>query len=129
MAKNYGGGPKWESGVVVERKGPLSYMVQLDSGVIWRRHIDQLRDGVSVTSQDQEDVPVGNTTPQESKTPEQELPDQPEPTNLEPAETINLTEMPNNSETNGNGQNLAHVEPEPEKRYPSRVRQQPQRYM
>ena len=84
---------------------------------------------MSVTSQDEEDVPVGNTTPQESETPEQESPDQPEPTNPEPAETIDPTEMPNNSETNGNGQNPAHVEPEPEKRYPCRVRQQPQRYM
>ena len=69
------------------------------------------------------------TTPQENETPEQKLPDQPEPTNPEPAETIDPTEMPNNSETNGNGQNPAHVEPEPEKRYPSRVRQQPQRYI
>ena len=29
MARNYGRGHKWESGVVVERKGPLSYVVQL----------------------------------------------------------------------------------------------------
>ena len=39
MARNYGSGPKWESAIVVERKGPLSYTVQLNSGVIWRRHI------------------------------------------------------------------------------------------
>ena len=35
MMKNYGSGPKWEPAVVIERKGPLSYTVQLDSGVIW----------------------------------------------------------------------------------------------
>ena len=75
MARNYRSGPKWESAIVVERKGPLSYTVQLNSGVIWRQHIDQLRDGVSDTPQDEEDVPVGNTSPQEGQEPEQELPD------------------------------------------------------
>ena len=42
MARNYGSGPKWEPGVIVERKGPLSYTAQLDSGILWHRHIDQL---------------------------------------------------------------------------------------
>ena len=32
MARNFGSGPKWESAVVVERTGPLSYTVQLNSG-------------------------------------------------------------------------------------------------
>ena len=123
MARNYGSGPKWESAVVVERKGPLSYTVQLDSGVIWRRHIDQLRDGVSVTSQDEDDVPVGNPTPLESEIPDQKSPDRPGTANTEPAGTNNPTETPNNSGASGNGQNAARVEPEPEKRYPSWVRQ------
>ena len=127
MARNYGSGPKWESAVVVERKGPLSYTVQLDSGVIWRRHIDQLRDGVSVTSQDEDDVPVGNSTPLESETPDQESPDRPGTANTEPAGMNNPTETLNNSGASGNGQNAARVEPEPEKRYPSRVCHQPQR--
>ena len=48
MAKNYGVVP---TGVVVERKRPLSYTIQLNSGILSRRHIlDQLGDGVSVTS-------------------------------------------------------------------------------
>ena len=51
---------------MVERTGPLSCTVQLNSGRIWRRHIDQLRDGVSDTIQDVEDVLVRNTGPQES---------------------------------------------------------------
>ena len=99
MARNYGSGPKWEFAVVVERKGPLSYAVQLDSGVIWRRHIDQLRDGVSVTSQDEEDVPLEDTTPAESETLNQESPDQSGAvdTEFEPAGMSNPTETPNDS--------------------------------
>ena len=112
MARNYSSGPKWESAVVVERKGPLSYTVQLDSGVIWRRHIDQLRDGVSVTSQDKDNVPWGNTTPPESETPNQESSDQSGTVNTEPAGMSNPTETPNDSGATGNGQNGAHVEPD-----------------
>ena len=65
MARNYRSGPKWEPAVVVERNGSLSYTVQLDSGLIWRRHIDQLRDGVSVTSQEEVDMLMGSDCSQE----------------------------------------------------------------
>ena len=43
MARNYQAGPKWLPAVVVECKGPLSYVVQLESEMLWRRHIDQLQ--------------------------------------------------------------------------------------
>ena len=46
LAKNFlNEGDKWIPGVVVERKGPLSYIVQIQTGAQWRRHVDQLRDG------------------------------------------------------------------------------------
>lgn len=45
MAKNYREGPQLMPGLVVDRKGPLSYVIQLESGLLWRRHIDQLRLG------------------------------------------------------------------------------------
>ena len=40
MAQNCRDGHKWMVGLVVERKGPLSYVVQMDHGMLWRRHID-----------------------------------------------------------------------------------------
>ena len=43
QAHNFRAGPRWVAGVIVERLGPLTYLVQVDSGVFWRRHIDQLR--------------------------------------------------------------------------------------
>ena len=36
-------GPRWAPGVIVERLGPLTYLVQMDTGVFWRRHVDHLR--------------------------------------------------------------------------------------
>ena len=58
MARNYRDGPKWMEGVVVERKSPLSYVVQVNHGMLWRRHIDQLRNGPSTAQRTDSDVEV-----------------------------------------------------------------------
>ena len=44
MAKNLRPGAAWVPGVVVERVGPLTYLVQVDDGGLWKRHIDHLRE-------------------------------------------------------------------------------------
>ncbi|XP_053691598.1 uncharacterized protein K02A2.6-like [Sabethes cyaneus] len=44
-ARDYTGSSKWRYGVVTERLGELHYMVELDDGRLWKRHIDQLRHG------------------------------------------------------------------------------------
>ena len=41
MARNFRGGPKWLPGVVAEVKGPLSYVIQMKNGTMWRRHVNQ----------------------------------------------------------------------------------------
>ena len=33
----------WQPGVVAECYGPLSYVIHMDSGLVWRRHVDSLR--------------------------------------------------------------------------------------
>ena len=43
QAHNFREGPRWFPGVIVERLGPLTYLVQMDTGVFWRRHVDHLR--------------------------------------------------------------------------------------
>ena len=42
---NYHGNPKWLTGIILTRCAPLNYQVKTDSGLIWRRHIDQLHAG------------------------------------------------------------------------------------
>ena len=42
-AKNFAAGPKWLSGTVHSRSGPLSYEIKLHSGSIARRHVDHIR--------------------------------------------------------------------------------------
>ena len=42
MAKNYRSGPKWLPGVIVEQLETLTFLVQLDNGMFWKRHVNQL---------------------------------------------------------------------------------------
>ena len=43
MVRNFRAGDKWVPGTIMERTGPLSYLVQVTGGQMWKRHIDQLR--------------------------------------------------------------------------------------
>ncbi len=43
MARNLRPGAPWIAGVVIERLGPLTYLVQVDNGQLWKRHLDHLR--------------------------------------------------------------------------------------
>ena len=42
--RNWRAGARWVKGSVVEQLGPLSYRVKIREGVVWKRHIDQLRE-------------------------------------------------------------------------------------
>ena len=61
MARNYG-----NSSAVIERKGPLSYTVQMESGLLWWRHIAQLRDNVNVSPQSDVETSTGGLSSQAS---------------------------------------------------------------
>ena len=43
MSRDYRGDLKWRSGLIVSKTGPRMYEVQVAPGIIWRRHIDQLK--------------------------------------------------------------------------------------
>ena len=43
MARNLLPGSKWVPGVVIQQLGPLTFLVQVESGATWRRHIDHLQ--------------------------------------------------------------------------------------
>ena len=44
LVQNYQSGEDWVPGTVTERRGPLSYTVQVADGQLWHRHIDQLKE-------------------------------------------------------------------------------------
>ena len=43
MARNYGPGEKWIPGVIHQKQGPMSYIVDTDKG-LWKRHVEQLQE-------------------------------------------------------------------------------------
>ena len=52
MARNLRPGPKYVTGVVIQKLGPLSYLVEVGEGLIWRRHVDHLKELASTTTGD-----------------------------------------------------------------------------
>ena len=48
FARNFLNKPKWMSGVIQEKLGPVSFLVELPDGRVWKRHVDHLRSSLSV---------------------------------------------------------------------------------
>ena len=44
VAKNYGSGPAWLPGKIVQKLGPLTYIVDVSDGRIWKRHVDHVKE-------------------------------------------------------------------------------------
>ena len=97
-------GPKWIPGTIVKQTGPVSYVVEVEQGQQWKRHVDHLRD-VSVVN-----------SPETVQTP----PDQPQ-SEVDDLPII-LPEVPDQPV-----QNLPAAVPQP--RYPQRIRNPPDRYI
>lgn len=44
MVRNLRPGPSWIPGTIVERNGPLSYVVQVKGEQVWKRHVEHLQE-------------------------------------------------------------------------------------
>lgn len=115
--RNYRDGPKWIKGVVVDKLGPVSYLVKTMNGDLWRRHVDQLRaamDSENVTDEaDEMFFPATPAVPPSQPTPPaQQPPDHIPPPNI-PVDTGSSTQRQNSENDQG-------------RRYPSRVRNPPE---
>ena len=145
MVRNLRDGPKWVPGVIIERTGPVSYLVEMSNGMIWKRHIDQIRGHNDELSE----VPL-STTPYivsigtEQHQPYVDSPSQhdlesPSQHDLEPPSQPNQ-EPPANQhdpvpqevqssdyDVEDHVQEVQEPIQEPERRYPQRVRKPPDR--
>ena len=125
MARNLRPGPDWVPSTIVEVLGPVTYVVETESGQRWKRHADQLKDWLpSVTTTS------GSTSEDvlEAVSDTEEAPEEPaaDPTNADPTEpNVEEPETPEPSTP----PEPEPVEPEPlESRYPRRNRRPPNRY-
>ena len=113
MAKNYRSGPKWLPGVIVEQLGTLIFLVQLDNGMFWKRHVDQLcgRDQSSGNNTDSEAAYASTDSTNESSEISNEAVTD---TTSEATQNETVTTATSNSI--------------PARRYPDRVRRPPKQY-
>ena len=132
-ARNFRDGPRWVQGVIADHVGPLSYLVRMPDGNLWRRHIDHLREGREITQSsihgdDQPQPP----DPDSVETGDPLLPLTTEVPVLTPSNgsVVELT----SDRSNGNSAALDSTsvrQPEPEqpqpRRYPTRTRKCPDR--
>lgn len=64
-ARNYAVGKTWLPATVLGIDGPVSFVVRLDDGRIWRRHCEQLRERLVDVSSDDPNFPGFSTPPAE----------------------------------------------------------------
>ena len=130
MVRNLRPGPRWIPGTVVERNGPLSYLVQVNGNQMWKRHIDHLQEmgdspyttttGVTESSSD---MNTDFTPGPASREPE---PQQRDPT----VDVPSSADSNNNSHTDSNNDSTTITDPTPvvqPPRYPQRNRVPPER--
>ena len=131
-ARNFRKGPRWVQVIVADRIGPLSYLVKLLDGDLWRRHIDHLREGGEVvqSSLHGNDFPVPPYP--ESRTAEDVVPRCPPCPAQAPMPAVE-PDQPHSkdshisTDTSLSLSDLQDTRPVPERRYPSRNRRLPDR--
>lgn len=137
-ARNWREGPAWVRARVHDSLGPVSYLVELENGDLWRRHIDHLRTrssdiqtDSSLSGANEPDTPPADAPTEGPETP---MPDRPEPTAPPVPEPSQQNAPPFSREpSNVRTPPLSNrvqptVEPETtNQRYPTRSRQPPER--
>ena len=97
LARNYRPGPLWLPGIIEDRTGPLSYVVKLQSGLQWKRHVDQLLLSSNSTSDPFYPPVPASSTPlspvEDTKNREPTVDDQ-DPSSESPADTRTETPTP-----------------------------------
>ena len=125
-ARNYRGGSKWVPGTLVARRGPLSFVVQVNDGVQWHRHVDQLVESPD-SPQDCSSSSVLDVPDHDLVVPSQsvELPSVPLATSVQP--TVSTTESTVvDTPTSSDSQPASVESPStPPRRYPRRDNRHP----
>ena len=130
MVRNLRPGQNWIPGVIIEILGPVTYLVDVNKGQVWKRHADQLKsmsekpymsedltsDGNADSAPQHEDVHARDSSPEPEEvylpiTPPDSEPAP--PTEGLPPVTVDVP---------------ATTNPEVARRYPTRERHPPDRY-
>ena len=122
FARNLRAGPEWVLSTVVEVLGPVTYIIETDEGLRWKRHANQLKDFLSRSLTTSGDV-SGNT----SGTVNDEFPVE-LPSDSEEEIAAEVTE-PQVEESEAHTESTSPPNPDTSHpRYPQRDRHPPDRY-
>ena len=65
MVRSFSGsGPDWVPGVIAQKKGPLTYLIDVSGGRLWKRHVDHIKDHqrpITVSDDTEIDVDIPKT--------------------------------------------------------------------
>ena len=128
MVKNFRNGPQWLPGVIVEQLGTLTFLVQLDNGMFWKRHVDQL----CCLEDSPRDVSMPESTTEVTSTETFYSDVDTEASAAEGSDNASSDAVVTSStpEANQNENDTPIVySTTPARRYPTRVRQPPKRYL
>ena len=126
-ARNYRGGSKWVPGTLVARRGPLSFVVQVNDGVQWHRHVDQLVESPD-SPQDCSSSSVLDVPDHDLVVPSQsvEFPSVPLATSVQPTVSTTESTVVDTSTSSSDSQPASVESPStPPRRYPRRSNRRP----
>ena len=137
MVKNMRPGDAWIPGVVLKQLGPVSYLVDVGGGRVWKRHLDHLKIRDLPEPEAGENVTNNNNDIPEVPVPTQDMPEELPGTTTTPTETPRPVEPVRNrtvdESTTTSGSSSTTTEdpslPLPtSRRYPVRERHPPDRF-
>ena len=125
MAQNLRPGPNWIPGVIIERAGPLSYVIETEDKQIWKRYVDQLKvlgDGVLLEASSEDAEPIYPSSPTVQSEDDTETTDSTETAGMANTEAVQPETDSSNTAQLSVGESLV-----PMSRYPTHNRKPPNR--
>ena len=136
MVRNHRDGPDWMPATVIEVLGPITYLVETDSGQKWKRHADQIKDWLSPAPRvaQETEQPNSDVDSDTFETASEVSGPEPDPSTDDPTDSSS-PEEPGAGTEDGHGSLVEEASPPGTEHsstmshhYPSRARQPPHRY-
>ena len=124
-ARDYFSKNKWKLGTVIKRLGNLHYLVELDIGTVWRRHVNQL---VKVGQNTPKTIDFGTTPPDRQLTSDASLPDDRTRDVQDSGEMRNVIDVHLDNNQPVNKDDIIVIPDSPTLRRSNRIRKAPERY-
>ena len=143
MVKNFSSpGPSWVQGTIAYKQGPLTYLVDVSDGRLWKRHVDHIKKynfsrstsnaepeiDVDISTASPPDETEHNTTAERSEISDPNGSEQVEPTPATPSPRPDSNGRSPGTEVSRNDSGNTSDPSMGDRRYPTRQRRPPERF-